>query len=30
VVGGDAVLILDRTTYPDLWHGSLTGGTGSC
>jgi hypothetical protein len=30
LVGTGEMLILDRTTYPESWHGSLTGGTGSC
>jgi hypothetical protein len=29
-VGDHSVLILDRTSYPEVWRGSLTGGTGSC
>jgi hypothetical protein len=29
-IGDDAVLILDRTRYPEIWRGSVTGGAGSC
>jgi len=36
VSGGDTaitsehIVVLDRTTYPDLWVGTMTGGSGSC
>jgi hypothetical protein len=30
LVGTGEMLLSDRSTYPESWHGSLTGGTGSC
>jgi hypothetical protein len=36
VSGGDTaitpehIVVLDRTTYPDIWVGTITGGSGSC
>jgi hypothetical protein len=30
VVGTGHLIVLDRTSYPELWQGSITGGNGSC
>jgi hypothetical protein len=29
-VSAEHIVILDRTTYPELWQGAVTGGSGSC